>query len=124
MKFHWDKGLIWIELKLEYDGHKYTIPNCIIDTGSATTAIEIDLINFNYHLTTQIKRLSGIGGTQEVVSQNIKAIELNNSILNNLDIEFGDLQNSYGINGFIGTDILSQFKVNIDFVNQEINFIA
>ncbi len=46
MKFHWDKGLILIELKLEYDGHKYTIPNCIIDTGSAITAIEIDLINF------------------------------------------------------------------------------
>ncbi len=68
--------------------------------------------------------MSGIVGTQEVLSQNIKTIELNNSILNNLDIEFGDLQNSYGINGFIGTDILSQFKVNIDFVNQEISFIA
>lgn len=112
MNFRWDKGLIWIGINIEYDGNKYNIPNCIIDTGSATTAIDIGLINFNYNRPTQIKRLSGIGGTQEVVSQKIDSIE------------FGDLQNNYGINGFIGTDILSQFKIEIEFINQEITFTA
>ncbi len=77
----------------------------------------------NYDRPTQIKRLSGVGGTQEVVSQMVDTVRLNHIELSNCHMEFGDLQNKYGINGFIGTDILSQFRINIDFLNQEIHFI-
>ncbi len=47
MNFQWRQGLIWVDIDLEYDGKKYHITNCIVDTGSATTAIDIDLIKFN-----------------------------------------------------------------------------
>jgi hypothetical protein len=52
------------------------IDNCILDTESATTAIDIDLIDFNYRKPSKIKRLFGIGGgTHEVIAQKIdKAI--------------------------------------------------
>ena len=122
MKFKWKHGLIWVDLEIQYQGIWYPINDCILDTGSATTAIDIDLIDFNYDQPSEIKRLIGIGGgTQEVVSQQIACIIFGNQVLKGLSIEFGDLQEDLGINGFIGTDFLSQFILTLDFSNQIID---
>ncbi len=57
MKFEFDKGLIWIPIKIQYEGKSIEIEKCILDTGSATTAIDIDLVDFNYRKPASIKRL-------------------------------------------------------------------
>ncbi len=41
MKFEWKDGLIWVTFTLEYEGTKFTIDHSILDTGSATTAVDI-----------------------------------------------------------------------------------
>lgn len=116
-------GLIWISLKLEYEGNQYKISNCIVDTGSATTAIDIGLVDFNYRGPSVIKRLHGIGGgIQEVISQKVERISFGEAILEEIDIEFGDLRDDFGINGFIGNDVLRGFLVSIDYSKQEITF--
>jgi len=46
MIFSFQNGLIWISIDIEYGGKPITINNCILDTGSATTAIDIDLVDF------------------------------------------------------------------------------
>lgn len=71
MNFRYEKGLIWITIVIEYNGKKVQVDNCILDTGSATTAIDIDLVEFDYEKQpSTVKRLKGIGGgTQEVVGQ-------------------------------------------------------
>lgn len=122
MNFYWKNGLIWIDVYLGYNGIKYQVENCIVDTGSAGTAIDIEQIEFDYGRPTQIKRLAGIGGTQEVVSQEIESLCFGDIQIRNISIEFGNLKNDYGINGFIGTDVLSKFKITIDFINNEILF--
>jgi len=121
MKFEWKHGLIWIPLTLIYEGQSYTIDNCIVDTGSATSAIDIGLVPFNYQKPAIIRRLFGIGGgEQEVVSQAVDSLTLGQETFSNIDIEFGDLNIDFGINGFIGTDILSKFLVSIDFTRQKL----
>ena len=68
MKFEWKDGLIWVTFILEYEGTAFEIDNCILDTGSATTAVDIDLVDFNFRKSGIITRLFGIGGgTQEVI---------------------------------------------------------
>lgn len=122
MIFEWKYGLIWVNLDIKYEGKWYPINNCILDTGSATTAIDIDLVDFNYHRPAEIKRLLGIGGgTQEVVSQEVEAIMIGQSELSDIKLEFGDIQEDLGINGFIGTDILSCFLLTIDFAHKTVN---
>ncbi|MDM8560835.1 hypothetical protein [Candidatus Parabeggiatoa sp. HSG14] len=54
-------GLIWISINIEYEGKYTRIDNCILDTGAATTAIDIDLVDFNFKKRSIIKRLHGIG---------------------------------------------------------------
>jgi Aspartyl protease len=122
MKFVLRDGLIWLPISLIYEGALVEIENCILDTGSATTAIDIDLVTFNYRKPTAIKRLYGLGGgTQEVVSQQIDSLTIDGQTLQAIDIEFGDMQADFGINGFVGNDVLSRFTVTIDFRKQEIH---
>jgi hypothetical protein len=121
MKFEYRHGLIWLNVDILYEGLTVKIDKCILDTGSATTAINIDMVNLNYQKPTKIKRLFGIGnGTQEVISQNIDAITFGESIVKNIDVKFGMFDSKLSINGFIGNDILSKFNMELNFFNLEI----
>ena len=123
MNFNFRNGLIWISIGIEYEGEDINIDNCILDTGSATTAIDIDLVEFNYKKPSFVKRLVGIGGgTQEVINQEVKKITIDQISLENVEIEFGDIQADLGINGFIGTDILRHFDINLKFSTKELYF--
>lgn len=123
MNFHFRKGLIWISIDMEYEGENINIDNCILDTGSATTAIDIDLVEFNYKKPSVVKRLVGIGGgTQEVINQQVDRITIDQNSLENVEIEFGDIQADLGINGFIETNILRHFDINIKFSTKELYF--
>ncbi len=122
MKFKWEQGLIWVSIKLSYEGQEFNIDNCIVDTGAATSAIDIELIPFNYNKPAIVRRLFGIGGgKQEVVVQSVDAVKIGEHTLQDIDIEFGDLNIDYGINGFIGTDLLSRFDVTLNFSKNEID---
>ena len=122
MKFEFHRGLIWIPLTIRYEGAPIDIEHCILDTGSATTAIDIDLVEFNYRKPASIKRLYGLGGgTQEVISQEIDGLTIDQTELKMIEIEFGDIKSDFGINGFVGNDVLSRFSFTVDFSTQEIN---
>lgn len=120
MKFAFQQGLIWIPIEIVYEGNAINIENCIVDTGSATTAIDIDMIAFNYRKPSIIRRLCGLGGgTQEVVCQQIDHLRIDTMNLSEIAIEFGDISSQFGINGFIGNDVLRYFAFTIDFFQQE-----
>jgi len=121
MKFELKYGLIWISFGIQYEKKDIIVNNCIMDTGSSTTAIDIDLVDLNYKKPSKIKRLFGIGGgTQEVISQKAEKIIIDEKVLHDIEIEFGDIQSQLGINGFIGNDLLCRYKVIIDYNQSEI----
>ena len=121
MKFKWHKGLIWVSMDVMYEGKCFKISDCILDTGSASTAIDIDQIPFDFSKPTQLKRLVGVGGgTQEVLSQVVDKVILAGHDICDVSIEFGNLRGDMGINGFVGTDLLSQFKITINPFEEDI----
>ncbi len=121
MRFKWRGGLIWVSFELEYEGSKYKIDDCILDTGSAMTAIDIDLVDFNFQKHAIITRLFGIGGgTQEVITQKIDGITIDKHEIKNIELEFGNIHSDIGTNGFSGNNILSLYTVVIDYSKKEI----
>lgn len=119
MRFEWRNGLIWVSVAIVYGGRLVEINDCIVDTGSASTALDIDLLDFDYQKPTLVRRLVGIrGGIQEVLSQKVDSLIIDRQPIHDIDIEFGNIGNNLGINGFIGTNVLSRFKLTLDFVNQ------
>ena len=86
MRFEWKGGLIWVSVELEYEGSHYTIDHCLVATGSATTAIDIDCVDFNFQKPAIITRLFGIGGeTQEVIAQQADGITIDNHELRDVE---------------------------------------
>ena len=121
MTFTWKDDLIWAGVAVEYEGVTYTIDDCLVDTGSATTAIDIDCVAFNFQKPGVLTRLFGIGGgTQEVIAQTIDGITIDSQRIEDIDIEFGNLRSELGINGFVGNDILSRFTLTIEYATQHI----
>lgn len=124
MNVVFSQDLLWVPIEVVYEGTVLSIEDCIVDTGSATTAVDINLIPFNYRKPARIRRLRGVGGgTQEVVCQTIDRFSIGSRQLHSIDIEFGDISSNFGINGFIGNDILQHFFVAIDFQNRQINLL-
>ncbi len=78
MRFVEHKGLIFIPVTLGYDNSVCQISDCILDTGSAGTVIDTGLIPFNHKIPGVLKRLHGIGGHQDVVSQYADFIQIGN----------------------------------------------
>ncbi len=64
----------------------------------------------------------GGGGIQEVISQKVDSIIVDNYELKNIELEFGNISEDLGINAFLGNDILNLFNININFSKQEIMF--
>jgi hypothetical protein len=125
MNFELKHGLIWIACELIYGGKNVKIDQCILDTGSACTALDIDLVAFDYHKPCKIRRLVGIGGgRQEVLSQTADKLIIGGTELTDIEIEFGDIQAELGINGFIGNDILSCFTLIIDYPKKHLYFLS
>jgi predicted aspartyl protease len=123
VKFEWKQGLIWVNMTVIYGGKTIVIPDCIIDTGSSSTMIDIDLVEFDYHKPAILKRLIGIGaGKQEVLSQQVDKIIIDQFELEAVEIEFGRIKENLRINGFIGNNILSQFIFTINFKQKVIDF--
>jgi hypothetical protein len=49
-------------------------------------------------------------------------IKIENCRLENILVEFGDIKNSYGIKGILGTNYLRFMNLYLDFNQQEIEF--
>lgn len=120
MQFIERDGLIFIPITLGYDSKSYQITDCILDTGSAGTVIDVDLIEFNPKIPGILKRLHGIGGYQDVVAQPVDFIEIENCRLENIWVEFGNLENSYCIKGILGTNLLRFINFYLNFNQQKI----
>ncbi len=67
--------------------------------------------------TTNAVKMYYIRGQRQLMNSSLKT-----DTLQNVDIEFGDLNIDYGINGFIDTDLLSRFDVTLNFSKKEIDF--
>ncbi|MDM8561138.1 hypothetical protein [Candidatus Parabeggiatoa sp. HSG14] len=122
MKFIEHDGLIFIPITLGYNSKIYQVTDCILDTGSAGTVIDVDLIEFNPKIPGILKRLYGIGGHQDVVAQQVGFIKIENCRLENILVEFGDIKNSYGIKGILGTNLLRFMNFYLNFNQREIEF--
>jgi len=102
MRFLEHDGLIFIPITLGYHSNIYQITDCILDTGSAGTIIDVDLIEFNPKIPAILKRLHGIGGHHDVVAQPVDFIKIDNYQLENVLVEFGDIKFHLGLLPLLG----------------------
>ena len=107
-------GLLFIPVEVEHTGRKVDL-KFIIDSGSAGSSVDINLVKPDFHRKSRLAEIVGVGGSQPAVIQEIDAIRINDTLLRQFPLELADLENPFGIEGIIGNDLLDKCSAIIDY---------
>lgn len=114
-------GLLYTSLKLSLHDKAIVMNDVIVDTGSFHTILSTDCIDqMEMELTDEdeLVKASGYGGTVSYsVRKKIDKIECGDIVLENVKIDFGEIDPNDRINGLLGLDFLMSAGIVIDLVD-------
>jgi len=120
-KLELKNGLLYTSVALFHEGKTAVISDVIVDTGSAHTIISTDSIEqmeLQFTDDDTLVKTYGYGGSESYsVRKKIDKIVCGEILIENMMIDFGDVDPVDRVNGLLGLDFLMAAGVNIDLVN-------
>ena len=117
-KLNIKNGLLYTSIKLTHEGNCVTIDDVIIDTGAFHTIITTDFLDemgAKFSNEDKLIEASGYGGASSyAVRKRIDSITCDTIKLQNLKIDFGEIDPNERINGLLGLDFLRQARIVLD----------
>ena len=115
----------FVSIQIGYQGKKITIPNVLLDTGSATSILAADQV-----VTLDIRpapddilyAIRGVGGSEVVFARVVDFIQVDDRRLADFEIEVGGMDYGFPINGILGMDFLTASSAVIDLEKLELRF--
>jgi predicted aspartyl protease len=118
MNIEYRDGLLFTSIEISYKGNSKIINDVVIDTGAAGSIISPDIVDdigIYAELDDRIMEYYGVGGSvHHAFIKNIQEIKIGNESIDNIEIDFGLIDNNGEINGLIGLDILIKIGAVID----------
>ena len=117
LKIELENGLSYISVTLSYQGQDLTFEKMLLDTGSMGTlfAIEkVDSIDLLPEPNDRIREICGIGGREYVFSKTIDRLVSGELMVENFQVEIGDMNYGIEMDGILGLDFLIQSQAIID----------
>ncbi|KPA09683.1 Peptidase A2A, retrovirus RVP subgroup [Candidatus Magnetomorum sp. HK-1] len=118
-------NLPFIKIKVGYRGLSIDIPNILLDTGSATTILNADIlssIGVKPEANDTTAQIVGIGGEESVYHKTVDFIQLESKLLHNFKIDVGILDYGFEIDGILGMNFLLEANAIIDLKKKVIIF--
>ncbi|NFR87133.1 MULTISPECIES: retropepsin-like aspartic protease [unclassified Clostridium] len=125
MNLRYENGLLFTNINIEYKGKKMLIENIVLDTGAAHTIIDPDIVTelgIKAEPSDNFITMYGIGGEHYAYRKNIDSISITNNKIENINIDFGIIDEDGFINGLLGLDVLVKLGVNINLKELIIEF--
>ena len=110
-------GFPFVRVTLIHKDQFLCFDNFLIDTGSASTIINIEIViklGLGPEPLDTIRQIRGVGGTEFVYEKNIERILLGSKKITNFKIQIGDMDYGFDIDGILGLDYLMEAKVILD----------
>ncbi len=110
---------------VNHQGETVTIPDVLVDTGSATTIFSADMMALVHIVPLPEDRLftiRGVGGTEVVFTRTIEHLQFGAHTLSNFDVEIGGMDYGFEINGILGMDFLRRAGAIINLRDLTIDF--
>lgn len=120
IKLHYSNQLLFCKLDCKLNNEDLHLNNVLIDTGSATTLINADYINFDG--TETVQEAYGIGGSEKILNKQFSNLEINGFNLNNISLSVGDMDYGLNIDMLLGLDLLTSLNVIIDLNTMQLEF--
>lgn len=124
MKLDYANYLLQTSLTISFQGKTKVINNMVVDTGAAHSLISTDVVDdigIFFEAGDKLITMIGIGGAEYSFQKELDSVELGPVKLEKIKIDFGILDNDFGINGLIGLDILKSGEFIIDLKNLELS---
>lgn len=117
-KLKFKNGLLYTDIILTHEGKSVIIEDVIVDTGASHTIIlpdYLETMDVGFSDDDTIVKASGYGGTIEYsVRKLIDKISLGSIEVENIRLDFGQIDPHERVNGLLGLDFLKEAKVVID----------
>ncbi|MEJ2264893.1 MAG: retropepsin-like aspartic protease [Anaerolineales bacterium] len=125
MQFVLKDNLPFIPVTVAYQGETITIPDVLIDTGSATTILSADMVRRIHIIPSPedvLYRIRGVGGGEVVFSRSVDFLQVGEKQLTAFEIEVGGMDYGFDIRGILGMDFLMQAGAILDLQAMTIEF--
>jgi hypothetical protein len=110
-------GLPFVKLEIQYRGNLLILNKVLIDTGSAGTIFNanvVDEIGVVPEENDTVDTIRGVGGVEYVYVKNFERITLGEIVKENFQIEIGNMDYGIEIDGILGFDFIQSSKLVID----------
>jgi Aspartyl protease len=127
MKLKLREELLFVEIALTNRGQTIHIPNVLVDTGSASTILDADLVyrvGISPESTDRVRWLRGIGGQESVYTRVVDKLAVGGFALQEFQIEIGEMSYGYGFGGILGLDFLLEAGAILDLPELLLKFTA
>ncbi len=110
-------SLPFVQLNIIFRGNSVSLHNVLIDTGSATSILKLELvekIGIKAEPQDFIGSVSGVGGKEFVFIKKINALEICGFRLSSIDMDIGVMDYGVDIDGILGMDVLNRIHALIN----------
>lgn len=105
--------LPFVQLRIWYRGQSLFLDNVLVDTGSASTIIKLDVmdkIGIKAEEDDYVGTISGVGGSEYIFLKKLDSIEFNGVHFKDYTVDVGVMDYGLDINGIVGMDLLLRIE--------------
>ncbi|SDI48116.1 retropepsin-like aspartic protease [Natribacillus halophilus] len=117
MKINIQYGLPFVGLEVTFRGKKLRLDNVLLDTGSAGTTFNANVVE-NIGVVPEkndiVDTIRGVGGVEYVYVKNFDLIQLEEISQNDFEVEIGNMDYGMTMDGILGFDFISSAKLIVD----------
>lgn len=117
MKLEYKNELLFVDMNIGYKGNNVLLKNVVVDTGAAHAIIDPDSVyelGIKAEADDEFITMYGVGGEHYSYRKNINSISIGRDCLENINIDFGIIDEEGYINGLLGLDVLLKLGITID----------
>ena len=117
--------LLFTTITIAYQGAVLDIEHVLVDTGSATTILAVDIVAAVPIVPLPediLHTIRGVGGMEVVFTRRIDYLQVGKRKLSGFEIEVGGMDYGFEINGILGLDFLIRTSAIINLQERKIIF--
>ena len=119
-------NLLFTTITVAYQGSLLNIQHVLVDIGSATTILSVDILAQIY--TTPLPddilhTIRGVGGSEVVFTRHLDYLQIGECRLFDFEVEIGGMDYGFEINGILGMDFLIRAEGIINLRDMRITFV-
>ncbi|OMF44099.1 MULTISPECIES: retropepsin-like aspartic protease [Paenibacillus] len=115
--------LPFVKVKVIFRGEELTLSKVLLDTGSASTLLNADIVREIGMIPEgddDVDIIRGVGGVEYVYTKSLDSITLEESTLENFQVEIGSMDYGMQIDGILGFNFLKLVGAVIDAKAMEV----